>query len=75
LDYSLVAHAIRISSVGEFIAAHSVAVTLRDGVFYVSVLQSSLHCEPERIAKTEILRKLKQRFGGKKTRNIWFRVE
>ena len=46
-------------------AAHSAPVALRDGILYVRVLQPSLHYELERIAKTEILRKLKLRFGGK----------
>jgi predicted nucleic acid-binding Zn ribbon protein len=62
------------SIVGEFIAAHSAPVALRDGTLYVRVLQPSLHYELERIAKTEILRKLKRRFGGKTIRDIRFRV-
>jgi FolB domain-containing protein len=41
---------------------------------YVRVLQPSLHYELERIAKTEILRKLKRRFGGKTIRDIRFRL-
>src|SRR6266705_2665106 len=60
--------------VGEFIAAHSAPVALRDGILYVRVLQPSLHYELERIAKTEILRKLKRRFGGKTIRDVRFRV-
>jgi predicted nucleic acid-binding Zn ribbon protein len=60
--------------VGEFIAAHSAPVALRDGILYVRVLQPSLHYELERIAKTEILRKLKRRFGGKTIRDIRFRL-
>jgi len=62
------------SIVGEFIAAHSAPVALRDGILYVRVLQPSLHYELERIAKTEILRKLKRRFGGKTIRDIRFRL-
>jgi predicted nucleic acid-binding Zn ribbon protein len=62
------------SIVGEFIAAHSAPVALREGVLYVRVLQPSLHYELERIAKTEILRKLKRRFGGKTIRDIRFRL-
>src|SRR6266436_5312405 len=53
------------SIVGEFIAAHSAPVALRDGILYVRVLQPALHYELEQISKSEILRKLKQRFGGK----------
>ena len=45
--------------VGEFIAAHSAPVALRDGVLYVRVLQPALHYELEQISKSEILRKLK----------------
>src|SRR3984893_18173171 len=60
--------------VGEFIAAHSAPVALRDGILYVRVLQPALHYELEQISKSEILRKLKQRFGGKTIRDIRFRV-
>jgi len=60
--------------VGEFIAAHSAPVALRGGVLYVRVLQPALHYELEQISKSEILRKLKQRFGGKTIRDVRFRV-
>src|SRR5881394_3717993 len=60
--------------VGEFIAAHSAPVALRDGILYVRVLQPALHYELEQIAKIDILRKLKQRFGGKIIRDVRFRV-
>ncbi|PWT86947.1 MAG: hypothetical protein C5B58_00600 [Acidobacteria bacterium] len=60
--------------VGEFIAAHSTPVALREGVLYVRVLQPALHYELEQISKSEILRKLKQRFGGKTIRDVRFRV-
>ena len=60
--------------VGAFIAAHSAPVSLRDGVLYVRVLQPALHYQLEQISKTEIVRKLKQRFGGKVIRDIRFRV-
>jgi predicted nucleic acid-binding Zn ribbon protein len=60
--------------VGDFIAAHSAPVALREGILYVRVLQPALHYELEQISKTEILRKLKQRFGGKTIRDIRFRV-
>jgi hypothetical protein len=52
-----------------FIAAHSASVALREGV-----LQPSLHYELERVAKTQVLRKLKRRFGGKTIRDVRFRV-
>jgi predicted nucleic acid-binding Zn ribbon protein len=60
--------------VGEFIAAHSAPVALREGILYVRVLQPALHYELEQISKTEILRKLKQRFGGRTIRDVRFRV-
>src|SRR5262249_7535914 len=44
--------------VGDFIAAHSTPVALREGVLYVRVLQPALHYELEQISKSEILRKL-----------------
>src|SRR5436309_1279412 len=60
--------------VGEFISAHSAPVALRERILYVRVLQPALHYELEQISKNEILRKLKQRFGGKVIRDIRFRV-
>jgi predicted nucleic acid-binding Zn ribbon protein len=60
--------------VGDFIAAHSTPVALRDGILYVRVLQPALHYELEQISKSELLRKLKVRFGAKTIRDIRFRV-
>ena len=60
--------------VGDFIAAHSTPVALREGILYVRVLQPALHYELEQISKPEILRKLKQRFGARTIRDIRFRV-
>jgi len=60
--------------VGEFISAHSAPVALREGILYVRVLQPALHYELEQVSKIDILRKLKQRFGGKVIRDIRFRV-
>ncbi|SRR6266404_5989749 len=60
--------------VGEFIATHSSPTALREGVLYVRVLQPALHYELEQVSKIEVLRKLKQRFGGKTIRDIRFRV-
>jgi predicted nucleic acid-binding Zn ribbon protein len=60
--------------VGQFIAAHSSPVALREGVLYVRVLQPALHYELEQVSKIEILRKLKLRFGGKTIRDLRFRV-
>jgi predicted nucleic acid-binding Zn ribbon protein len=60
--------------VGEFIAAHSSPVSLREGVLYVRVLQPALHYDLEQVSKIAILRKLKQRFGGKVIRDVRFRI-
>ncbi|HEX3420858.1 MAG TPA: DUF721 domain-containing protein [Candidatus Udaeobacter sp.] len=60
--------------VGDFIAAHSTPVALREGILYVRVLQPVLHYELEQISKSEILRKLKQRFGSKTIRDVRFRI-
>ena len=60
--------------VGDFIAAHSAPVSLREGVLYVRVLQPALHYELEQISKHMIVRKLKQRFGSKTVRDVRFRV-
>ncbi|HEY2626058.1 MAG TPA: DUF721 domain-containing protein [Candidatus Udaeobacter sp.] len=60
--------------VGEFIAAHSSPVALREGILYVRVLQPALHYELEQVSKVDILRKLKKRFGGKVIRDVRFRV-
>jgi len=49
-------------------------VALREGTLYVRVLQPSLHYELEQIAKAQILRKLKQRFGHKTIRDLRFRL-
>ena len=60
--------------VGDFIAAHSMPVALREGILYVRVLQPVLHYELEQVSKIGILRKLKQRFGAKTIRDLRFRV-
>ena len=60
--------------VGDFIATHSAPVSLREGVLYVRVLQPALHYELEQISKPAILRKLKQRFGGRTVRDVRFRI-
>lgn len=60
--------------VGEFIAAHSAPVALREGILFVRVLQPALHYELEQVSKIDILRKLKQRFGARTIRDVRFRV-
>lgn len=60
--------------VGDFLAAHSQPVSLRDGILYVHVLQPALHYELERVNKPQILRKLKQRFGARVIKDLRFRL-
>ena len=60
--------------VGDFIAAHSAPISLREGILYVHVLQPALHYELDRITKPQILRKLKQRFGARVIRDLRFRL-
>ena len=60
--------------VGDFIAAHSAPVALRDRILYVRVLQPALHYELEQISKWQILQKLRRRFGAKTIRDIRFRL-
>jgi predicted nucleic acid-binding Zn ribbon protein len=60
--------------VGEFIAAHSCPIALREGILYVHVLQPALHYELDRVNKPEILRKLKQRYGNRVIRDLRFRL-
>ena len=60
--------------VGDFIAAHSAPVSLREGVLYVRVLQPALHYQFEQISKPEILRKLKGRFGARTIKQVRFRL-
>jgi predicted nucleic acid-binding Zn ribbon protein len=60
--------------VGDFIAAHSVPMALREGILYVRVLQPALHYELEQVSKLNIQRKLKQRFGPKVIRDLRFRI-
>jgi Dna[CI] antecedent DciA-like protein len=45
--------------VGDFIAAHSTPVVLREGILYVSVLQPALHYELEQISKPRKPAKIK----------------
>ena len=60
--------------VGDFIATHSSPSRLREGVLYVRVLQPTIHFELERVWKTDILHKLKSRFGPRVIRELRFRV-
>ncbi len=60
--------------VGDFIAAHSMPHSLRDGVLYVRVLQPTIHFELERVWRPKIIEKLRARFGGRTVRELRFRL-
>lgn len=59
--------------VGDFLAEHSVPVSMKDGVVMVQVLQPTVRYELDRTWKPEILRKLKARFGARTIREVRFR--
>lgn len=59
--------------VGGFLAEHSIPVSMREGVLVIQVLQPSVRYELDRTWKSEILRKLKARFGPKTVKEIRFR--
>ncbi len=59
--------------VGDFLAEHSLPVSMRDGILIIQVLQPTVRYELDRSWKPEILRKLKARFGAKTVKEIRFR--
>lgn len=59
--------------VGDFLADHSVPTSLKDGILIVQVLQPTVRYELDRTWKSEILRKLKARFGARTVKEIRFR--
>ena len=58
--------------VGDFLAEHSLPVSVRDGVLIVQVIQPAVRYELERSWKRNILRKLQARFQ-KAVREVRFR--
>ena len=60
--------------VGDFIADHSQPSKLQNGVLLVQVLQPTMHYELDRVWKTKILEKLRERFGQRTIREIRFRI-
>jgi len=60
--------------VGDFLARHSRPASLNHGVLIVQVLQPSVHYELERVWKSEVLQKLKSKFGPRAIREIRFRL-
>ena len=59
--------------VGDFLAQHSVPVSMREGVILIQVLQPTVRYELDRSWKPEILRKLQARFGVKTVKEVRFR--
>jgi predicted nucleic acid-binding Zn ribbon protein len=60
--------------VGAFFARHSRPTKLHQGLLIVNVLQPTVMYELDRQCKSEILSKLKKRFGSKLIRDIRFRL-
>ncbi len=60
--------------VGDFLATHSAPKSIVNGVLHVQVVQSTILYEMDRVLKPEILKKLKERFGAKRIRDVKFRV-
>jgi predicted nucleic acid-binding Zn ribbon protein len=59
--------------VGDFLARHSLPVSVRDGVLIVQVIQPAVRYELDRSWKQSILRKLQMRFGAKTVCEVRFR--
>lgn len=59
--------------VGDFLAEHSLPVSVRDGVLTVQVIQPAVRYELDRSWKRNILRKLQARFGARAVREVRFR--
>lgn len=60
--------------VGDFLARHSLPVSLSGGVLTVQVLQPSVRYELDRTWKREILTKLQAQFGARVVREVRFRL-
>ncbi len=60
--------------VGDFIATHSRPFRLQAGVLQIQVLQPTMHYELDRVWKSRILEKLRQRFGTRAIREVRFRI-
>ena len=59
--------------VGDFLAEHSLPVSIREGVLTVQVIQPAVRYELDRSWKRKILRKLQDRFGARAVREVRFR--
>jgi predicted nucleic acid-binding Zn ribbon protein len=60
--------------VGDFFAHHSQPAKLWQGILVVHVLQPTVLYELDRKWKPVVLRKLKQRFGGRVIKDVRFRL-
>jgi predicted nucleic acid-binding Zn ribbon protein len=58
--------------VGDFLARHSLPVSVRDGVLIVQVIQPAVRYELDRSWKRSILHKLQARFGPKAVCEVRF---
>ena len=59
--------------VGDFLAEHSLPVSVRDGLLTIQVIQPAVRYELDRSWKKNILQKLQARFGVKAVREVRFR--
>jgi predicted nucleic acid-binding Zn ribbon protein len=59
--------------VGDFLAEHSLPISIREGVLTVQVIQPAVRYELDRSWKRSILRKLQARFGARIVREVRFR--
>ena len=58
--------------VGDFLGKHSRPVSLRRGVLTVAVLQASVRYDLERNHRRDILRRLQQRYGTDRLKDVRF---
>jgi len=59
--------------VGDFLAAHAKPSGLKNGTLLIQVVQASVRYELETVWKAKILKRLQERFGAKKIREVRFR--
>ena len=62
------------ATVGEFLSGHSRPLKLQKGILIVQVLQPTMLYEFDRVLKTQILAKLRDRFGARTIREVRFRI-
>ncbi len=62
------------AAVGEFIAQHSKAISLDNGILHVAVLQSSIRYTLQSQLRSKILPKIKHALPGNEIRDVRFRL-